>query len=478
MNTLNPETGFDAVSAARAAARSLPSPLDIPAALWEKYATRAPRYTSYPTAPCFTENFDRETALGQYRECAGRTDISLYLHIPFCQRRCLYCGCHLFIKQERDGGGLYVEKLLKESRIIAGLIGTDHRVMQLALGGGTPNFLLPEDMNALLDGIRGLWNFPDEGERSIELDTRTVDPDYIDLLLDQGFTRFSLGVQDLDTAVIDRLRKNQSRDYVERISTHIRARGINAVNFDLMYGLPGQTRESFGKTIDDVIAMRPSRVALFGYAHVPWMKPHQKALERFGLPQEVERIVLWGTAFGKFRDAGYIPIGMDHFAEPDDELTLSQQKGLLTRNFMGYTMARGLDLVGLGASSISAVGGVYVQNEKDLAPYESAIDEGRAPWHKGLSLTGDDRIRRELIIDLFSNFALDIAAFERKFDIDFGQTFADERRALDAFISDGLLEISDAFIRVTPIGRFFIRNICTTFDRYLDSTGARYSKTV
>jgi len=330
----------------------------------------------------------------------------------------------------------------------------------------------------LIDELRRLWNFPDAGERSIELDCRTVDPDYLDALLDLGFNRFSLGVQDIASEVIDRLRKNQSRDYVERINGHLRSRGVHAINFDLMYGLPGQTPESFGRTIDEVIGMRPSRVALFGYAHVPWIKPHQKSLEKFGLPDEKERIALWGTAFDRFRGAGYVPIGMDHFAEPDDELTLSQQKGLLHRNFMGYTTWRGLDLVGLGASSISSVGSVYAQNEKDLEPYEAAIAAKRVPWQRGLLLTADDLMRRELIIDLFSNFDLDVKAFEKKFSIDFWKTFESEQVTLAPLVTDGLLDLSGERIRVSPIGRFFIRNICTAFDKYLDPTRQRYSKTV
>lgn len=461
------------------ASAKLPSPLDVPKAMWTRYSTRAPRYTSYPTAPQFHDAFDRDFARAEYEAVRGRDAISLYLHIPYCERRCLYCGCHLFIKKDRTVGREYVTRILREAELVTGLIGRGRRVLQLALGGGTPNFLLPEDMRRLIEGLRERFEFPADGERSIEIDVRTVDEDYIDALLDLGFNRFSLGVQDLNVEVIDRLRKNQSSDYVGRVVEHLRRRGVmNALNFDLMYGLPGQTAETMAGTVDEVIAMRPSRIALFGYAHVPWIKPHQAGVEKLGLPGDAERVAIWGTAFTKFQDAGYVPIGMDHFAEPEDELYRAQIRGVLHRNFMGYTTHRGLDQVALGVSSISAVGAVYVQNEKEVTDYDTFVDRGELPWIKGYVLTDDDRLRRDLIIDLFANFHLDIAAFEKKNGLRFAEAFAPELERLAPLVADGLMEITPEAIHVFPMGRFFVRNVCMVFDRYLGGDTARFSKTV
>lgn len=459
--------------------RELPSPLDVPDEMWSRYSTRAPRYTSYPTAPQFHEGFDRDAALGQYRDVRNKRRISLYVHVPYCERRCLYCGCHLFIKKDRSVGGPYVDRLLHEAAIVAEHTGGEADVEQLALGGGTPNFLQVEDMRRLVEGLRALWRFPEGGERSIEIDVRTVDNNYIDALLDLGFNRFSLGVQDLNVEVIDRLRKNQTADYVGEVVEHLRSRGVmKALNFDLMYGLPGQTPETMADTVATVVGMRPSRIALFGYAHVPWIKPHQAGVEKLGLPGDQERVALWGTAFNGFREAGYVPVGMDHFAEPEDELYIAQRSGVLHRNFMGYTTKRGLDQIGLGVSSISAVGAAYVQNEKDVDPYHADIDGGRLPWTKGFNLSDDDRMRRELIIDLFANFQLDIPAFEKTWGVRFWDAFSAERARLEPMAADGLMTMSDEAIRVKPIGRFFIRNVCMVFDRYLGEGTQRFSKTV
>ncbi|MCB9476376.1 MAG: oxygen-independent coproporphyrinogen III oxidase [Deltaproteobacteria bacterium] len=459
------------------AARALPSPLDVPDALWTKYATSGPRYTSYPTAPQFTADFDLRACEAEYRASAERPDFSLYVHIPFCKRMCLFCGCHLFVAQDRSVGTPYVDRLLVEAKRLREMIGP-RRVMQYAMGGGTPNYLLPHDMHRLIEGLTATFDFPDEGERSIEIDSRTVDTDYLDLLVDLGFNRFSFGVQDLDEDVIGLVRKKQESHRIAQFTDHLRKRGIESINFDLMYGLPAQTGERMDVTARRVIEMRPTRIAMFGYAHVPWMKPHQKVLEKYDLPEEKRRVEIWGTAFERFVEAGYVPIGMDHFAEPSDELTHSQQRGELHRNFMGYTTARGLDQAGLGCSSISAVGRVYAQNLKGVPEYHQAVDAGRPSWFRGLFLTDDDVIRREVILDLFCNFQLTTARHEAQFGIDFWGYFAAEREALAAFEPDGLVELSDDKIRVTPMGRFFIRNICMAFDVYLSGAEQRYSRTV
>ncbi|MBZ0270868.1 oxygen-independent coproporphyrinogen III oxidase [bacterium] len=455
---------------------ALVSPREVPRAIWEKYATRGPRYTSYPTAPIFTESFDREQAHRRWETCAD--EISLYTHIPYCKRLCLYCGCHMSVAHDRAIATPYVDRLLAEAKLAASAIGSRKRVRQMAMGGGTPNFLLPADMARLHAGLREVFDFPADGERSIEIDSRTFDLDYIDVLLDAGMNRVSLGVQDLDPEVIDRLRKGQDRDHVARIVEAFRARGLSAINFDLMYGLPGQTEETFGHTIDDVIAMRPTRIALFGYAHVPWLKKHQQVLERYGVPEEAERLAVFGTAYEKLTGAGYRPIGMDHFAEPDDELSVAQSAGTLNRNFMGYTTYRGLDLIALGESAISDVAATYIQNDKERKGWEASIDAGRLAWTKGLILSDDDVARRDLIIELFANLNLDVPAYEKRHGLVFGEAYAGELARLADFESDGLVTLSGEQIHVTPLGRVAIRNICMVFDRYLDPTRQRYSKTV
>jgi len=453
------------------------TPRTVPRELVKRLATRAPRYTSYPTAPHFTQDFDRQEALARWRHAPmdpqGR--ISLYVHVPFCARRCRYCGCHTEIGHTRKEAGVYVESLLNEAALAASRLHRRAVVAQLALGGGTPTFLQPKDMTRLVTGLAGHFDFAPDAERSIEIDPRSVTPASLDNLLDLGFNRMSLGVQDLDEDVQTYIGRIQPYAMVAGLVEHLKSRGMTAINMDLIYGLPGQSVEGFSRTIGRVADMGPSRIALFGYAHVPWVSPHQQAMEVYGIPGEELRMDLLAAGYEGLLAAGFLPVGMDHFARPGDELLRALEHRSLTRNFMGYTTRRGLDLVGLGASAISAVAGTYTQNEKNLQEYSSKADHD--PWSRGLVMTGEDLLRREVILDLFCNFHLDFAPLNQRFGVDFATHFAPELERLKAHEADGLVEVGGQAITVTDLGRFFIRNLCLVFDQYLGGDTSRYSKT-
>ncbi len=456
------------------------SPSRVPGRLLEKYFKSGPRYTSYPTAPQFREDFDRDRIRRAWMETntpKGK-GLSLYVHIPFCKKRCLYCGCYTEAGHGQDRAAEYIRALLNETDRIAAIIDPGRAVEQFAMGGGTPTFLSPENMSGLVRGLRERFGFSMSGERSVEIDPRSVDADYLDLLIEEGFNRFSFGVQDLDPQVQENVGRVQSEDKIAGLLARLRERGRDSINLDLIYGLPGQTPETFGRTIGKVIKLRPSRIAMFGYAHVPWVSPHQKALENLHIPDPEERMALFGLAYDMLLDAGYEHVGMDHFALPGDELILALKSRTLTRNFMGYTTRRGLDLVGIGASSISSVDSTYTQNVKDVTEYIDKSDS--YTWIKGFLLSEEDELRRELIIDLFCNFHLDTGRLEESYGIAFREHFAEELEALEGMQRDGLVEIHERGIKVTDLGRFFIRNICMTFDEYLkteDSAG-KYSRTI
>ena len=462
-------------------------PRDIPQHIIDRYATRGPRYTSYPTAPHFRTDYDRDAIEAAWRRTpAGDDGLSVYVHIPYCRKRCLYCGCHTEVLPHEDDSTMagYVDRLLDEIHIAAELLGGSHRpLMQLALGGGTPTILPPPLMERLLDGIEQL-GVRAGGEFSAEVDPRTITTELLDLLVERGFNRFSLGVQDLDPEVQQIVGRVQPVEQVEGVIDHLRSRAAApAINIDLIQGLPGQTPESFRRTIGRVVQLDPDRLALFGYAHVPWIRPHQQALEGHRMPTAEERIQLLGIAWEQFVEAGYEPIGFDHYARQDDELTVALRQGTLHRNFMGYTTHRGLDMIGLGVSSIGAVGFTYTQDFKDHEPYDASLAAGQMPWERALELSDDDLLRREVILDLSCNLRLDLKAFRDRHDLDLRDRFPDEMEQLGPLQDDGLFEITDQEIRITPLGRFMVRNICMVFDAYLGSQGAagqdvRYSKTL
>jgi len=333
-------------------------------------------------------------------------------------------------------------------------------------------------MQDFFDLIYNRFTFPEYGERSMEVDPRSVQPEDLDQLLANNINRISFGVQDLEPVVQAKIKRRLEPEHLENLMAHLRKSGFDSINIDLMYGLPGQSSASFTRTIEKVVKLRPFRIAIFGYAHVPWMCKHQKALEKYHLPSPEERTALFGLAWDRLVSAGYSHVGMDHFALPDDALIQALKTRSLTRNFMGYTTHRGLDLMGIGASAISSVGPTYTQNVKTVDEYLRAA--GNSTWFKGLILHPEDLLRREIILELFCNFHLDIAAMESNFKITFADHFSEEIKRLAPFESDGMITLSGDTLEVSALGRFFIRNICMVFDEYLKPGKglSRYSKTI
>jgi oxygen-independent coproporphyrinogen III oxidase len=467
--------------------RSRPlGPSRIPADLLRRYQTNGPRYTSYPTAPQFRQDLDWDEVLrrwsrGDVAAPTGRgpRPLSLYVHIPFCQSRCTYCGC--FTRTGADASEMvrYVGAVLDNADWTRAVLASDRPVEQLSLGGGTPTSLPPTLLGQLVRGLTARFELAPGSERAIEIDPRRVEVADLDALLDLGFNRFSFGVQDLDPLVQRLINRTMPPEKLVELVGHLGARGRRSINIDLIYGLPGQTESTFAATVRRVIALRPSRVATFGYAHVPWVSPHQSPLEAAGLPGPEARMALFGLAYDLLVESGYRHVGMDHFALPDDELIQALERRTLTRTFMGYTTRRGLDLVPLGASAIGAVAATYVQNSKGIEEYVES--RGVARWARGYVLSGEDELRRDIILDLLCNFHLDIPAVEARHGIDFASHFTRELAELEPLADDGLVSVDERAIAVTEIGRFFARNISMVFDAYLrreDEASQRYSKTI
>ncbi|MBN1550576.1 oxygen-independent coproporphyrinogen III oxidase [bacterium] len=456
------------------------SPLHIPVIYLDKYSCRGPRYTSYPTAPHFKPDFDQEAikVLWKASNDNPSDNLSLYVHIPFCTSRCLYCGCYTEIHHTDHIHELYIRSIINELQMICTLINTSRKISQMAFGGGSPTSVNYRHLETFLDAIHKYFLFSPESELSIEIDPRSIDCDYLDQLITLGFNRFSFGVQDLDPTVQKNVHRSLDENALSGLINHLHRRGYYAINIDLIYGLPGQTTKTFTHTLKKISDMKPSRIAVFGYAHVPWISPHQKALEKFKIPDANQRTQLFGAAFEQLTANGYHHIGMDHFALSDDDLFIALKNHELTRNFMGYTTQRNLDLIGLGASAISAINGCYTQNIKGVAEYVSSNDSYR--WHKALILSDEDLIRRDLILELFCNFHLDIPNFESRHQLNFETHFRKELASLKGFISDDMLRINKHSLSVSPLGRYFIRNICMVFDQYITSetNKTRYSKTL
>lgn len=455
-------------------------PEEVPQELLDKYSRPGPRYTSYPTAPQFKSEFNREEVEERWRASnATGKGLSLYAHLPFCRKRCHFCGCHVEVGNSRHRATEYVEHLLSEVDSLPRMLDLDRPLRQMAFGGGTPTFLTPEVMTHLVSSLKERLSFDPDIEQSIEIDPMTVDDHYIDVLSGLGFNRFSFGIQDLNDEVQKGIGRVQDEALIYRNIRHLQALGHTAINLDLIYGLPHQTPQTFEETINKVIDLHPSRIAMYGYAHVPWVSPHQQKLERFHLPTPDERVVLFGLGADMLLDAGYAQVGMDHFALPDDELIAALHEHTLNRNFMGYSTKRGLDLVGVGASSISFVGATYTQNVKETVAYQerAATD----PWHKALLLTKEDELRGEVILELMCNLWLDIRSIEAKHGVEFAEHFATELDELQPMQADGLVEIDSEHISVTPLGMYFIRNISMPFDEYLrkqQAQPATYSRTI
>ncbi|MBI5751108.1 MAG: oxygen-independent coproporphyrinogen III oxidase [Hydrogenophilales bacterium] len=454
----------------------------LPIALLEKYSKPGPRYTSYPTAPYFTEGFGEKEwreELAQSQAC-GR-DLSLYVHIPFCDTLCYYCGCNMVATRDYSKASSYLDCLLREIDLIAELTAKDRVVRQLHWGGGTPTYLKPADIARLAAHLRARFNFAPEVEAGCEVDPRELTREHVAALRAAGFNRLSLGVQDLDERVQRAVNRIQPEAMIRDAIGWMREAGFTSINVDLMVGLPNQTLESFTHTLERVIEMAPDRLAVFGYAHVPWMKKHQKLINEQDLPGFPVRLGLQMLIHDKLAEAGYVYIGMDHFAKPEDELVRAQRDKTLYRNFQGYTTHKHCDIYAFGASAISQTDNVYAQNSKRLTDYQDRVDAGHLPIDRGLRISREDKIRRDAITRIMCDLALERKTFAQQWDIDFDAFFSAAIVPLGELERDGLVRLSPARIEVTELGRFFLRNIAMCFDVYLEAAETakpRYSKTI
>jgi oxygen-independent coproporphyrinogen III oxidase len=458
--------------------------LAFDADLVRKYDGFGPRYTSYPTADRFTDAFgpsELVAALTARRDTPGAPQpLSLYVHVPFCNTICYYCACNKVITKDHGRSAKYIRYVGREIGIVAGLVDSASPVKQLHWGGGTPTFLSAEEMTELTRLLRDNFRFDPDAECSIEIDPRKVTAQTVALLANLGFNRMSLGVQDFDPAVQQAVNRIQSEEETRAVLDAARANGFLSINVDLIYGLPKQSVASFGATLDKIVAMTPDRVALYNYAHVPHLfKPQRRILEA-ELPHPEVKLAILEQAIDRLTSAGYIYIGMDHFARPDDELAVAQRQATLQRNFQGYSTHRDCDLLAFGISAIGKVGSTYSQNVRTLDEYYERLDQGVLPCFRGVELNADDRLRRDVIGTLMCGSAIDFRTVDLKHGIAFRDYFAAELEALEPLAADGLVEIDDWSIVITPRGRLLMRNVAMTFDRYLreQRERARYSRVI
>lgn len=442
--------------------------LQVSAELLQRYDRPGPRYTSYPTAVEFHDRFGAADYVDRLARIDPGQPLSLYVHLPFCEHRCTFCGCNVVITHKREVVARYLDWLDREIDLIAGLIPGRSRVIQFHWGGGTPTYLTPDQLRRLYAAVSRRFTLLPEAEVAVEVDPRVTTRDHLDSLADLGFNRLSMGVQDFTPEVQQAIGRNQDEASTRTLFDYCRQRGFGSINIDLIYGLPGQTPATFARNLDSVVSLRPDRVAVYSYAHVPWIKGHQKRLDATRLPRGMAKLELFAQAIRTFRASGYRQIGMDHFALPEDELSVAVGERRLHRNFMGYTVHRAPTMLGLGITAIGDVGGAYVQNRRKLSTYHAALEQGLPPVEKGYALSEDDQIRRQVITSLMCNGFLRRQEIEARFGLDFGSYFAVELAELQAGpVADGLLEIGPEVLEATPLGGLFIRNIAMVFDRYL-----------
>jgi oxygen-independent coproporphyrinogen-3 oxidase len=438
--------------------------------LIEKYDYAGPRYTSYPTAPQFHEGFGEE----QYRAVARETNasgrpLSLYFHIPFCDTVCFYCACNKVVTKDRELASPYLQRLHREIAMQGELFDRSRRVDQLHWGGGTPTFISHDEMRELMrvTGEHFTLADDDSGEYSIEVDPREATKETIALLREIGFNRLSLGVQDFDPKVQKAVNRIQSEEQTMAVLQAARDEGFRSISIDLIYGLSFQTAASFERTLERIIEVGPDRLSVFNYAHLPQLFMPQRRINEEDLPSPQEKLDILKMTIDRLTEAGYVFIGMDHFARPDDELAKAQRDGTLYRNFQGYSTHSNCDLVGMGVTSIGVVGPTYSQNLRTPDEYYARIDAGQLPVFRGIELNRDDEIRRDVITRLICHFVLDYGSVESRWGISFADYFSSELEQLQAMAEDGLLELEESGIKVLPRGRLLIRNICMTFDNYL-----------
>ncbi len=451
-------------------------------AKFTKYSKPGPRYTSYPTAPEFNGGFGESQYINYLINQDSSRPLSLYIHLPFCRSACYFCGCNVIFTSKEENKIRYISYLAKELSILAKYLNTNRIVSQMHFGGGTPTFFSPSQLDEVISLIKSYFpNFAPDAEISCEVDPRFFSREHMSVLHKGGFNRLSFGVQDIDEKVQQEIHRIQPFSLTKSVMQIARDFGINSVNIDLIYGLPYQTKESFHKTIEQIITLEPDRLAVFNYAHVPWMKKTMRKFDESTFSPPSEKLEILKDAIDTFTKNGYQMVGMDHFAKPDDELFKAINKGELHRNFQGYTTKGGADLIGIGLTSIGNGVDYYAQNLKDMAEYEKAIDEGKLPIFKGFALSQDDILRQNVIMELMSNFSLNIKRIEENFKINFKDYFADALIALQEFVNDGLLEITDEKIEANQTGAMLIRNIAMPFDAYLQNIPEdkrRFSKTV
>ncbi len=447
------------------------------------YAMRnVPRYTSYPTAPHFHDGVSEETYV-DWLEAIGPTDsLSLYLHVPYCRDICHYCGCHTKATKQESPLKAYGDTLAQEIKLTAAHLKNSGTVKHIHWGGGTPSLLPRQSLIELTNVMRDLFDFDPEMEHAIELDPRLVTKELAETLVQVGVNRASLGVQDFDLKVQMAIGRVQPFDVVAKATKYLRDAGLDALNFDLMYGLPGQSEATILETVEKTLKLKPGRIALFGYAHVPWMRKHQRLIDENTLPSAAERIALADLARAELLKAGYVAIGLDHFARPDDSMAIALNDGSLKRNFQGYTTDQGEELIGFGVSSIGKLSNGFIQNIPDVGNWRRAIEAGELPISKGLALSVDDRLRGQIIEELMTNYACDLEKVCESFDtgVDHLET---SLNSLNELAADGLVRIekesgAKTTVQVTDRGRPYVRLAAAAFDAYLADSQARHSAAI
>ena len=452
--------------------------------LIRRYDQSGPRYTSYPTAAQFHGNI----SVDDYRKWAQHSNedpiprsLSLYFHIPFCDTVCFYCACNKIVTGDHSRATPYLEHLYKEIELQGQLFDSDRIVDQLHWGGGTPTFLNADQIRDLMKVTGKHFSLRDDdtGDYSIEIDPRSVDSEKLQVLRETGFNRLSLGVQDLDPRVQKAVNRVQSEDKTREVTEAARELGFNSINMDLMYGLPFQTVESFNETLQKIVVLNPDRIAAYNYAHMPERFKPQRRINEDDLPSAAMKLDILQNTIEYLNGAGYVYIGMDHFARPTDELAVAQEQGTLHRNFQGYSTHADCDLIGMGVTAIGRVCDNYSQNVRNLEDYYEKVDAGILPLERGVELEPDDMLRREIIVQLMCHFFLDIEMLEQKWRFNFAAHFKEEIAELENLQKDGLLTLDQTTLHILPAGRMLVRNVCMVFDRYLRSgSGGKFSKVI
>jgi oxygen-independent coproporphyrinogen-3 oxidase len=446
----------------------MPDELHVSEAFLARYNRPGPRYTSYPTAPVWNDSFGPADLEKVHQEAErAKSPVSLYMHIPFCESLCLFCACNVIIQKDKRVSPPYLDILKREVAHISRSVSRDRPVVQFHWGGGTPTYLTPAQIEELFGFTREHFTFAGDAEIGIEVDPRVTSREHLETLRKLGFNRLSMGIQDFHPLVQKTINRVQPFELTAGLIQSARALGFESVNVDLIYGLPYQTAETFAHTVDQILELRPDRIALFSYAHVPWLKKQQNSFESH-LPEGMQKFGIFRTGLLKFLASGYLYIGMDHFAKPGDELAVSQQNRTLHRNFQGYTTKAGADLYGMGITAISSIQNAYAQNQRDIPSWEKAVAERGIATMRGYHLSDDDRLRRAVISRLLCHTIVLKQEISQEFGIDFDSYFADELARLEPFREDGLVVRNPGEIRTTWLGRIFIRNLAMIFDPYLE----------